>query len=42
VAITGSELKANMDIIVKDARQIIEIQFVESSLIGLTLILTKG
>ena len=31
-----------MDIIVKGARQIIEIQFMNSSLIGLTLILTKG
>lgn len=42
VAIKGTELNANMDIIVKDARQIIEIQFINSSLIGLTLILTKG
>ena len=42
VAIKGSELNANMDIIVKDNKQIIEIQFISSSLIGLTLILTKG
>jgi hypothetical protein len=42
VAIKGSELNANMDIIVKDNRQIIEIQFMNSSLIGLTLVLTKG
>ena len=42
VAIRGSELNANMDIIVKDNKQIIEIQFINSSLIGLTLILTKG
>jgi hypothetical protein len=42
VAVKGTELNANMDIIVKDARQIIEIQFIDSSLIGLTLILTKG
>jgi hypothetical protein len=42
VAIKGSELNANMDIIVKDNKQIIEIQFINSSLIGLTLILTKG
>jgi hypothetical protein len=42
VAITGSELNANMAIIVKDARQIIEIQFINSSLIGLTLVLTRG
>src|SRR5262245_3907197 len=42
VAITGTELNANMAIIVKDTRQIIEIQFINSSLIGLTLVLTKG
>lgn len=42
VAIKGAELKANMDIIVKDNRQIIEIQFIDSSLIGLTLVLAKG
>ena len=42
VAVKGTELNANMDIIVKDARQIIEIQFIDSPLIGLTLILTKG
>jgi len=42
VGIRGSELNANMEIIVKDNRQIIEIQFMNSSLIGLTLVLTKG
>jgi len=42
VAIRGAELNANMDIIVKDNRQIIEIQFINSSLIGLTLVLNKG
>lgn len=42
VGIRGSALNANMDIIVKDNRQIIEIQFIDSSLIGLTLILNKG
>jgi hypothetical protein len=42
VAIRGSELNANMDIIVKDKKQIIEIQFINSSLIGLTLVLNKG
>src|SRR5262249_32705176 len=42
VAIKGSELNANMDIIVKDNRQIVEIQFINSSLIGLTLVLNKG
>lgn len=42
VAIKGAEFNANMDIIVKDNRQIIEIQFTNSSLIGLTLVLNKG
>ena len=42
VIIRGAELNANMDIIVKDNRQIIEIQFINSSLIGLTLVLNKG
>ena len=42
VAIRGAELNANMDIIVKDNRQIIEIQFINNSLIGLTLVLNKG
>ena len=42
VAIKGSELNANMDIIVKDNKQIIEIQFISSALVGLTLVLTKG
>ncbi len=42
VAVTGSDLSANMDIIVKDTRQIIEIQFNNSALIGLTLILSKS
>jgi len=42
VAVTGETLRANMDIIVRDARQIIEIQFIDSALIGLTLILEKA
>jgi hypothetical protein len=42
VAVKGASLSANMDIIVKGAQQVIEIQFHNSSLIGLTLILTKG
>jgi hypothetical protein len=42
VAIRGAELNANMDIIVKDNRQIIEIQFINNSLIGLRLVLNKG
>ena len=42
VAVKGSDLSAHMDIIVKGVRQIIEIQFNSSALIGLTLILAKG
>lgn len=42
VAVTGSDLSAHMDIIVKDARQIVEIQFNNSALVGLTLILNKS
>ena len=42
VAIRGAELNANMNIVVKESRQIIEIQFINSSLIGLTLVLNKG
>lgn len=39
---SGSDLSANMDIIVKDARQMVEIQFFSETLIGLTLMLKKG
>lgn len=42
VNVQGEGLKANMDIVVLGAKQVIEIQFIDSSLIGLTLILTKG
>ena len=42
VAIKGESLTANMDIILIDARQVIEIQFIDSSLIGMTLVLEKG
>jgi len=42
VAVKGENLRANMDIVVLGARQVIEIQFIESTLIGLTLILEKG
>ncbi len=38
----GSSLSANMDIIVKDKRQMVEIQFFSETLIGLTLLLNKG
>jgi hypothetical protein len=38
----GTALSANMDIIVKDKRQMVEIQFFSETLIGLTLMLNKG
>lgn len=42
VAVRGASLNANMDIVMAGAKQVIEIQFIESSLIGLTLILDKA
>jgi hypothetical protein len=42
VRVRGDSLSANMDIIVIGARQIVEIQFLDSSLIGLTLALERG
>lgn len=42
VAVRGESLNANMDIILINSRQVIEIQFINSSLIGLTLVLEKG
>jgi hypothetical protein len=42
IAVKGENLNANMDIVVMGAKQVIEIQFLNSSLIGLTLILEKG
>jgi hypothetical protein len=38
----GNTLSANMDIMVRDKKQIIEIQFFSESLVGLTLMLNKG
>jgi hypothetical protein len=42
VMVTGTDLSANMDVVINGPKQIIEIQFNNSSLIGLTLVLTKG
>ena len=42
VVVKGEELAANMDIILRDQKQIVEIQFFNSALYGLTLTLTKG
>jgi hypothetical protein len=41
VSIKGENINANMDIIVKDALQVVEIQFIDGALLGLTLILKK-
>jgi hypothetical protein len=38
----GTTLSANMDIMVRDNKQIIEIQFFSETLVGLTLMLNKG
>lgn len=42
VEIKGADLSANMDIMVRGPRQLVEIQFHNSTLIGLTLMLVKG
>jgi hypothetical protein len=42
ISVQGSGLTANMEVIVREGRQIVEIQFFDSALLGLTLILQKG
>jgi predicted secreted protein len=42
ISVRGSGLTANMEVIVREERQIVEIQFFDSTLLGLTLILQKG
>lgn len=44
VSVKGAEsaLSANMDIIVRDKKQIVEIQFFSETLVGLTLLLERG
>jgi hypothetical protein len=42
VVVQGADMTANMDIIVRGDKQIIEIQFHNSTLLGLTLVLQKG
>lgn len=42
VKVRGESLAANMDIIVLGTRQVVEIQFVDGPLIGLTLLLQRG
>ena len=42
VFITGSGVKANMTVAVRNERHIVEIQFTDSSLIGLTMIFSRS
>ena len=42
ISVRGSGLTANMEVILYEGRQIVEIQFFDSALRGLTLILQKG
>jgi hypothetical protein len=42
VVVKGPDFSANMDIIFRNEKQIVEIQFINSSLVGLTLVLAKG
>ncbi len=42
VVVKSADLAANMEIIVRDAKQAVEIQFHHATLLGLTLLLTKG
>jgi hypothetical protein len=42
VSVRGDDLNANMDVIVKNDRQIVEIQFHNTSLIGITLVLKRA
>ncbi len=42
IVVKGSALNASMDILVKDNKQIIEIQFTDSALVGLSLLMIKG
>jgi hypothetical protein len=42
VNVRGDSLTANMDIILVNSKQVIEIQFINSSLLGLTLVLERG
>ena len=42
VVVKGGELAANMDIILRNQKQIVEIQFFNSVLFGLSMELTKG
>lgn len=42
VRVSGDQFNANMSVQLRREKQVIEIQFLDSSLIGLTLLLSKG
>lgn len=42
VEVLGSDLRANMTVLTRDNRQVVEVQFNKTSLIGLSVILTRG
>ena len=42
ITVKGGDLAANMDIIVKAGKQLVEIQFFNSALVGLSMIMIKG
>jgi hypothetical protein len=42
IIVKGADITANMDIAVKGDKQAVEIQFINSSLIGLSMAMTKG
>jgi hypothetical protein len=42
VEVRSDALSANMDLLLKDKQQMIELQFFNSTLMGLTIMLTKG
>lgn len=42
IIVKSTDLAANMDVIVKDQQQVVEIQFHNSTLIGLSMLMKKG
>ncbi|MBA2126075.1 hypothetical protein DLM45_07550 [Hyphomicrobium methylovorum] len=42
IVVQSKDVTANMDIIIMGTKQVVEIQFINSSLIGLSLIMAKG
>ncbi len=42
INVKGDELNATMEVIVRDSKQLVEVHFNNSTLVGLTLILEKG